>query len=207
MTNEKEIIMSQRFILALSVAAATVLGGTAYAQSDHGHGAKAKSADGGMMMQGGSSGMMGDMSSMMQNMHKMHRMHDNKMGGMGGMMGGAMMQMLDADGDGNVTPQEMREQMQAKLTEYDSDGDGTLSISEFETLHSAMIREKMVDKFQHLDANGDGAITNDEMTAPAKKMERMQKMRSGMMGQMQGQPGAGQGMGSEMNNADETNDN
>ncbi|MCQ0090411.1 calcium-binding protein [Roseovarius sp. M141] len=160
------------------------------------------------MMQGGGSGMMGDMSGMMQ---KMHGMHGNKMGGMGnmgsGMMGGAMMQMLDADGDGNVTPEEMREQMQAKLTEYDSDGDGTLSISEFEALHSAMIREKMVDKFQHLDADGDGAITSDEMTAPAKKMERMQKMRSGMMEQMQGQPGAGQGMGSDMNDADDAGDN
>jgi len=97
--------------------------------------------------------------------------------------------------------------MQAKLTEYDSDGDGTLSIAEFETLHSAMIREKMVDKFQQLDADGDGAITSDEMIAPAKKMERMQKMRSGMMGQMQGQPGDGQGMGSEMNNADDSDNN
>ncbi|WP_324751997.1 calcium-binding protein [Roseovarius sp. Pro17] len=200
--------MSRRFILALSMAAATALGGAAYAQSDHGHGGKAKPAGGGMMMQGGGSGMMGDMSGMMK---KMHQMHGNKMGGMGnmgsGMMGGAMMQMLDADGDGNVTPEEMREQMQAKLTEYDSDGDGTLSISEFEALHSAMIREKMVDKFQHLDADGDGAITSDEMTAPAKKMERMQKMRSGMMEQMQGQPGTGQGMGSDMNNADDSGDN
>ncbi|WP_171054612.1 EF-hand domain-containing protein [Roseovarius arcticus] len=197
--------MSQRFILTLSLAAATALGGAAYAQNSHGHGAKAKPADGGMMMQGGGSGMMGDMSGMMQ---KMHQMHGDKMGGMGsGMMGGAMMQMLDADGDGNVTLEEMREQMQAKLTEYDSDGDGTLSIAEFETLHSAMIREKMVDKFQHLDADGDGAITSDEMTAPAKKMERMQKMHSGMMGQMQGQPGDGQGMGSEMNNADDSGDN
>jgi Ca2+-binding EF-hand superfamily protein len=69
-----------------------------------------------------------------------------------------------------------------------------------------MIREKMVDKFQHLDADGDGKITNDEMTAPSKKMERMQKMRAGMR-QMQGQPGNGQGMGSGMNDTDDTNDN
>ncbi|WP_138933452.1 EF-hand domain-containing protein [Roseovarius arcticus] len=195
--------MSQRFILALSLTAATALGGAAYAENNHGHGAKSQSAECGPMQAGGS-GMMGDKPSMMQ---KMHRMHGSKTGGMGnmgkGMMDGAMMQMLDADGDGNVTPQEMREQMQAKLTEYDSDGDGTLSISEFETLHSAMIREKMVDKFQHLDADGDGVITSDEMTAPAKKMERMQKMHSGM-GKMQGKPG--QGMGSGMNNADDSND-
>ncbi|UXX85258.1 EF-hand domain-containing protein [Roseovarius pelagicus] len=196
--------MSQRFTLVLSLIAATGLSDAAYAQNDHGHGAKSKSDGGGMMMQGGGSGMMGDMSGMME---KMHRMHGNEMGGMGrGMMDGTMMQMLDADGDGNVTPQEMRTQMQAKLTEYDSDGDGTLSISEFETLHSAMIREKMVDRFQHLDADGDGAITSDEMAAPAKKMERMKKMHSGM-GQMQGQPGSGQGMDSEMNKADDTTKN
>src|SRR6056297_1483760 len=188
--------MLRNSFLALSVVAAEAVGGAAYAQNDHGHGSKSKPAADSMMMQGGGSGMMGDMSGMMKKMHRMH----------GGMMGGAMMQMLDADGDGNVTPQEMREQMQAKLTEYDSDGDGNLSIAEFEALHSAMIREKMVDRFQHLDADGDGAITGDEMTAPAKKMERMQKMRSGM-GQMQGQQGSGQGMGSGMNNAGDSDDN
>ena len=199
--------MSQRLVLALSMAAATALGGTAFAQSDHGHGGKTNSADGRIMMQGAGAGMMDGMPDMMQMMKKMHRMHGDDMGGMGnGMMGGAMMQMLDADSDGNVTPQEMREQMQAKLTEYDSNGDGTLSISEFEALHSAMIREKMVDRFQHLDADGDGAITSEEMAAPAKKMERMQKMRSGM-GQMQNQQGSDQGIGSGMNNDGDSDSN
>ena len=108
------------------------------------------------MMQGDGSGMMGDMPGMMKKMKKMHRIHGDMMGGHGGrMMSSAMMQMLDADGDGNVTPQEMREQLQAKLSEYDSDGDGTLSIAEFEALRSAMIREKMIDRYQHLDADKD----------------------------------------------------
>ncbi len=98
---------------------------------------------------------------------------------------------LDADGDGTVTPEEMRSQLQAKLAEYDSDGDGTLSIAEFETLHSAMIREMMVDRFQHLDADGDGAVTAEEMAAPADMMERMQKMHSNMS---QMQPEAEKGM-------------
>lgn len=118
-------------------------------------------------------------------------------------MGLGMMKMLDADGDGDVTPQEMRDQMQAKLTEYDSDGDGNLSIAEFEALHSAATREKMVDRFQHLDADGDGTVTPEEMTAPAKKMERMMKMRS-EMGQMKGQSGNSQDTGSTMGNADDS---
>ncbi len=200
--------MNRKTLLAATVLTVTAIGGAAFADSHHGHKGQSGPNDrSGMMMQDGGPGMMGKMDGMSG---MMHRMHGNKMGGgmMGAMgsMGGAMMQMFDADGDGTVTPQEMREQMQAKLTEYDSDGDGTLSISEFETLHSAMIREMMVDRFQHLDADGDGSITAEEMTAPANRMERMQKMRSGM-GQMQGRPGQGMGMGAGMNNADDTSDN
>ena len=203
--------------LAAMALTATVLGGAAFADSHHGHSGQpvAKSRPG--MMQSGSPGMMGGMDGMMdmmQRMHgnmmggmdgmmgTMHRMHGNMMDGgmMGGMgpMGGGMMQMFDADGDGTVTPDEMRTQLQAKLAEFDSDGDGTLSIAEFETLHSAMIREMMVDRFQHLDADGDGAVTAEEMVAPAEMMERMQMMRSNMA-QPPVQPGNGMGNGTMMN--------
>jgi len=150
--------MSKRHIMALSLAATTVLGGAAFAASDHGHGGKSGKMN--------SQGMMGDMSEM-QGM--MQRMHEN------------MTQMMDADGDGTVTPEEMRGMMQAKLTENDADGNGSLSIKEFETLHSAMMRNMMVDRFQHLDADGDGAVTPEEMMAPAAMMERMQKMQGGSM--------------------------
>ncbi|MCF3595037.1 calcium-binding protein [Rhodobacteraceae bacterium LMO-12] len=188
--------MNRKTLFAATVLTVAAIGGAAFADSHHGHKGQSGPNDrSGMMMQDGGSGMMGKMDGMSG---MMQRMHGNKMGGgmMGGMghMGGVMMQMFDADGDGKVTPQEMREQMQTKLTEYDSDSDGTLSISEFETLHSAMIREMMVDRFQQLDADGDGKITSDEMTAPADKMERMQKMRASQ-GKMQGQPGQGMGMG------------
>lgn len=173
--------MKHNSLLAAFALVATVLGGAAYAGSDHGHGGKS----GATAMQGGGSGMMGGMDGMMD---MMKRMHGSMMGG--GMMGG-MMKMFDADGDGTVTPEEMRSQLQAKLAEYDSDGDGTLSIAEFETLHGAMIREMMVDRFQHLDADGDGAVTAEEMAAPADMMERMQKMHSNMS---QMQPEAEKGM-------------
>jgi|TARA_R110000787_G_scaffold31181_3_gene82960 Ca2+-binding EF-hand superfamily protein len=157
--------MTRKTIIAAAVLAVTAFGGAAFAQSNHGHGDKAgKINSQGMMMQGG--GMMGDMSEM-QGM--MQRMHEN------------MTQMMDADGDGTVTPEEMRGMMQAKLTENDADGNGSLSIEEFETLHSAMMRNMMVDRFQHLDADGDGAVTPEEMMAPAAMMERMQKMQGGSM--------------------------
>ena len=156
--------MTRKTIIAVAVLAATAIGGTAFAASDHNHGGKSgQSGTQGMMMQGGGAGMMGDMSGMMT------RMHEN------------MSQMMDADGDGNVTPEEMRGMMQAKLAEHDTDGDGSLSIDEFEALHNVMMREMMVDRFQHLDADGDGAVTSEEMMAPAAMMERMSKMREGMM--------------------------
>ena len=155
--------MSRKKLFAATVLAATALGGAAFADANH-HGAKpGPGAAAGMAAQGGT-GMMGGM----------------------GQMHGTMMQMFDADGDGTVTAEELRAGFQAKLTEYDSDGDGTLSISEFETLHSAMIRKTMVDRFQHLDADGDGSVTADEISAVADTMERMQNMRARMM---QTQPG------------------
>lgn len=216
--------MTRKTLLAATVLAAAVTGGAAIADSNHGHrGQPGPYGNTGMMMQDGS-GMMGNMGGMSDMMGMMKRMHGQMMGGdmmggmgsmgggimggmgpmgggmMGGMgpMGGRMMQMFDADGDGTVTPEEMRAGLQAKLAEYDSDGDGSLSIAEFEALHSAMIRETMVDRFQYLDADGDGLITAEEMGAPADKMERMQKIRD-RMGPMQPGAGRGKGRGSMMN--------
>ncbi|SEP26822.1 EF hand [Salinihabitans flavidus] len=157
----------------------------------HGHGDRGQVADGcsglGMAMQGKGmmpGGMMDQMGSGMMQMHG-QMMGSGMMGplqeSMMSRMGGGMMAQLDQDGDGEVTAAEVRSGLSAKLSEYDVDGDGTLSIAEFETLHTAMIREVMVDRFQHLDADGDGQVTDDEMTAPANRIERMQQMRERMM--------------------------
>ena len=82
------------------------------------------------------------------------------------------------------------------MKQYDADGDGTLSIAEFEALHNAMTRNFMVDRFQALDEDGDGKITAAEMAAPAKQMERMQMMRSQAPAAPDGQMPMGQGNGS-----------
>lgn len=165
--------MTRKIIIAATVLAATAIGGAVFAATDHNHrGVSGQKNAQGMMMHGGGTGMMGDKSEMNG---MMQRMHEN------------MTRMMDADGDGDVTPEEMRAMMQTRLTEHDTDGDGSLSIDEFEALHSAMMREMMVDRFQHLDSDGDGSVTSEEMMAPAARMERMHKMREGMM-QRQGQP-------------------
>jgi Ca2+-binding EF-hand superfamily protein len=183
--------MDHKTLLAATALAATVIGGAAFAESGHRHKGKTGANEPAGMMHNSGLEMMGMMKCMHGGMMGggmmggMGPMSGGMMGGMGP-MGGGMTQKFDTDGDGTVTPDEMRAQLQAKMTEFDSDGDSALSIAEFEALHSAMIRETMVDRFQHLDADGDGAVTAEEMTAPAEMMDRMEKMRA-KMGMMKGQ--------------------
>ena len=146
--------MKRTYITAIAVTVILSGGGAALAQGQHGHGQQPSGKSG--MMDGG-----------------MMPMHRNMMQGAGMMQGGGMMQgkglmgpqfraLMDANGDGKVEPAEARAQLQKLLQENDTDSDGTLSLSEFEVLHSRLIRETMVDRFQHLDNDGDGAITAEE---------------------------------------------
>ena len=149
--------------LVLGIATSSVLAGFALADAGHGHDKvttqtelsheKAQSA--------GHDTMTGNM---MLSMH-----HQMMNAGMMDMLG-----MRNSSGDSETTPEEMRARLQATLKDYDADGNGSLSIDEFETYHSALIREKMVNRFQHLDADGNGAVTEQEMTAPADQMDRPQ---------------------------------
>ena len=122
----------------------------------------------------------------------------------GGMMGGGMMgqggpmgpqfrALLDTNEDGKIEPAEARAALGKLLSQNDANGDGGLDIAEFETLHSRMLRETMVDRFQHLDSDGDGIITAEEMSAPAKQIERKQKRMESMR---KSSGNSDQGMGS-----------
>ena len=180
--------MKRTTLFALGLIASTVTAGAAIAQGTPQHGGGAGQAataphQGGMggMGGGGQAGGMGNMGGMMQMMQKMHgQMMSGGMGGgmMDGGMGGAANMAFDTDGDGKVSPDEMRAGLAAQLAQYDADGDGVLSIAEFEALNSAMIRNQMVDRFQALDEDGDGQVTGDEMAAPAARLEKMMAMRA-----------------------------
>lgn len=179
--------MKHRSTLAVTAAAVAALGvavsQSAFAGGDHaGKPGRAMAQQTGTMTPAG--GRHGQMGGQGMNMHELMRMMHSKggmMGGMGsgGMMGGKLFQSFDADDDGTVTPEEARAGLTGQLETYDANGDGTLSIEEFETLHAASIRSRMVDRFQALDEDGDGQVTGDEITAPAKRMERMQRARPG----------------------------
>jgi Ca2+-binding EF-hand superfamily protein len=126
-------------------------------------------------MTGDQTDMMQKMMPMMMGMHARMMDHGDRPGM--AMMDRGMMQMMMGPGMMGVpSAEEATAAMQARLSEFDADGDGSLSLSEFETLHSAMIRESMVDRFQHLDADGDGTVSPSEMVAPAGRMSMRERM-------------------------------
>lgn len=78
--------------------------------------------------------------------------------GMMGMMGAA----FDTDGDGVVTRAEMKDGLAALVTKHDADGNGTLSLDEFEGLYAEVMRPMTVRAFQWIDADGDGQLSEAE---------------------------------------------
>lgn len=74
---------------------------------------------------------------------------------------------LDADGDGQVTRDEIAGRMQARFDAADTDGDGKLSRAELSArieARQAEHRERRLNwMMEHRDADGDGALAMDEM--------------------------------------------
>lgn len=90
--------------------------------------------------------------------------------------------MVDADGDGTVTAEEIAAYRTAKLAEIDVSGDGAVSIDEFDTLYRELTRSRMVDAFQALDADGDGLISTEEADRRIDRLvERMDRDRDGAL--------------------------
>lgn len=94
-------------------------------------------------------------------------MHGGGHYGMGMGMGGpgAMHEMFlgfDANEDGKLTQEEIDQGRADQLRKFDKDGDGALSLTEYEALWLDVMRESMVDRFQEHDADGDGKVTTQE---------------------------------------------
>ncbi|MGH6896233.1 MAG: EF-hand domain-containing protein [Geminicoccaceae bacterium] len=77
-----------------------------------------------------------------------------------GHQGGAwLFENFDANDDGRITQVEIEEVRQGQLEEFDADGDGSLSLEEYQALWLDAMRERMVDRFQAHDDDGDGLVT------------------------------------------------
>ncbi|AML53397.1 hypothetical protein [Falsihalocynthiibacter arcticus] len=180
--------MSNTLKTAISFVLFTAVSTTAFADAGHHDGEKPKGAPqafNGMMGGNGNMGMMrgGHHEDMAGSMGMMMQMHSRMMNqNMMALMQGVMMEGIeaDADGDGTVSDEEAHGMLQSMHANSDANDDGTLSIDEFEVLHSMMVRAQMVDRFQDLDADGDGMVTMGEMTAPADQMDMPMRGNGGM---------------------------
>ena len=82
-------------------------------------------------------------------------------GGQGG-RGMSLLDTFDTNKDGRVTQEEVNAYRQQQLSRYDRDGNGQLSLEEYQALWMDAMRERMVRQFQAHDRDGNGAVTVEE---------------------------------------------
>jgi hypothetical protein len=100
-----------------------------------------------------------------------HRMggamgHMRMMGGHMGMMGSIAHEMLkgvDSNDDGALSQDEINAAVNARLSKFDADKNGSLSLTEFEALWAEITRPMAVRSFQFLDPDGDAAVSKAEL--------------------------------------------
>lgn len=87
-------------------------------------------------------------------------------GGKRGRHAAKMFDDFDADKDGKVTQAEVDARVAERIKAFDADGNGQLSLEEFQGLWLDHMRKRMVDGFQRFDDDGDAQVTSAEMTSP-----------------------------------------
>jgi len=89
---------------------------------------------------------------------------------------------LDADGNGEVTMEEMQASAQGRFEQADTDGDGFLSQAELEAHSKARAADRAERMISRMDKNDDGKLSPDEMTHrrnPERFFKRMDKDNNG----------------------------
>ena len=81
-----------------------------------------------------------------------------------GPMSVGLLDSFDANDDGKLTQAEIDGTRKANLTKFDTDGNGELSLVEYQALWADAMRRAMVRQFQANDADGNGSITVEEFT-------------------------------------------
>ncbi len=85
---------------------------------------------------------------------------------------------LDANGDGQITKDEMQAQAQARFKAVDTDGNGTISLDEMQAQARQRADARAAQMFKQMDENGDGALSPDEMKGPRGTDDMMDRMFS-----------------------------
>ena len=92
------------------------------------------------------------------------RMQRGGMGMLGAMGGEQLLREVDTDRDGRMTQAEIDAAVNARFTRFDADGNGRLSLDEFNALWADVTRPAAaVRAFQFMDPNGDASVTKAEV--------------------------------------------
>ena len=80
--------------------------------------------------------------------------------------------MLDADGDGRLTAQELRAAREQQVARFDGNGDGRLSAAEYQAWWLDAAQQRLARQFRADDGDGDGAITVEELVERSEALLR-----------------------------------
>ncbi len=83
--------------------------------------------------------------------------------GMMGPMAHEMLANVDANKDGALSQDEINAAINARFAEFDADKNGSLSLTEFESLWADITKPIAVRAFQFLDPNGDASVAKAEL--------------------------------------------
>ncbi|TNF23244.1 MAG: hypothetical protein EP318_00715 [Rhodobacteraceae bacterium] len=94
---------------------------------------------------------------------------DGFMGGRGG-AAGLEFENFDQNGDGSLSPEELRDVATARFNAMDTDGDGEVSAAEMEAAADARRAARFTRMIERLDTDGNGTLSAAEMQAGHDKM-------------------------------------